>query len=155
MEPMYSRINEIVVKIFSDVLYIEEETLKRSSFNNVTMNELHVINAIGLSPNKTMSEIAKSLHITVGTLTSSINNLVKKDFATRYKDDNDRRLVYIGLTNNGKLLYRLHDKFHKTMVLKVVENLEDYEKTNLCELLEKLSEFLFEFEKEIIEKELR
>ncbi len=151
MDNIYSNINSIVVKLFKDILYIEEETLKRSTFENVTLTELHVIEAIGVSKNRTMSEIANSLHVTVGTLTTSVNNLVSKDFARRYKDENDRRLVYIELTHQGRVLYKLHEKFHVTMIENIVKNLDDKEQESLLGSLEKLLGFLTEYEKKILE----
>ncbi len=150
MDNLYSEINDLVVTIFKDILYIEEETLKRSTFENVTLTELHVIEAISLKSNRSMTEIANSLHITVGTLTTSVNNLVNKGFAKRLKDENDRRMVYIGLTHKGRVLYRLHDRFHRTMVEKIVKSLEGQEQQNLVHSLQKLSGFLYEFEQEIL-----
>ena len=63
-----------------------------------------------------MSEIAEKLHITVGTLTVAVNNLVKKDYAERYKSEKDRRIVKIGLTRQGKEIYRIHERFHRDLV---------------------------------------
>ncbi len=150
MDKIYYTINDLVTKLFKDILYIEEETLRRSTFDNVTMTELHVIAAIGLSGNRTMTEIANDLHVTVGTLTSSISNLVKKDIAKRYKDEKDRRLVYIGLTGKGKVLFRLHDKFHRTMVENIVKSLDDDDQRNLVGSLKKLVLFIDEYEKELL-----
>ncbi len=39
---------------------------------------MHVINAIGIGTTKNMSSIAKELSVTVGTLTISMNSLVKR-----------------------------------------------------------------------------
>ncbi len=150
MKRAYFKINSVVNKLIDDILYIEEETLKLSPFDNVTTTELHVISAIGLTGSKTMSELAKNLHITVGTLSSSINNLVKKGLANRYKDEKDRRLVYIGLTRQGKVLYRLHEKFHLNMIEEVVSVLEPEEESNFLKILEKLQRGLADFEKGVL-----
>lgn len=47
---------------------------------------------------KTSSEVAKELSITVGTLTVAINNLVKKGYVERIRSEDDRRVVKLGLT---------------------------------------------------------
>ncbi len=150
MRNIYYKINKTVNKLVDDILYIEEETLKLSPFDNVTTTELHVINAIGVSGEKTMSELAESLHITVGTLTTSMNNLVKKDLAKRYKIEKDRRLVYIGLTRKGKVLYRLHERFHLNMIKEVFGILEPEEEDMFFNLLEKLQVGLTDFERGLI-----
>lgn len=142
MDKLYHQINDVVVSIFNNVLHIEEQILVKSSHKNVTMGELHTIEAIGNGTKKTMSEIAKTLHITVGTATTSINNLVKKEYVKRSKDENDRRLVYVELTSKGRMLYRLHEKFHINMIENTVKNLDTVEQKNLMISLQKLSEFL-------------
>lgn len=142
MDKFYHQINDVVVNIFNNVLHIEEQILVKSSHKNVTMGELHAIEAIGIGTKKTMSEVAKTLHITVGTATTSINNLVKKEYVKRSKDENDRRLVYVELTSKGRMLYKLHEKFHLNMIENAVKNLDSAEQKNLMISLQKLSEFL-------------
>src|SRR3712207_8640353 len=76
---------------------------------------------------RTMSEVAGDLGITVGTLTTAINNLVKKEYVERQKDEKDRRVVKIVLTKKGKLAYRVHEKFHSDMIKATIEGLTDEE----------------------------
>ncbi len=45
-----------------------------------------------------MSTIAGDLNITVGTLTTAINNLLKKGYVNRKRGEKDRRVVYISLS---------------------------------------------------------
>ncbi len=149
MENLYCKINEMVNKLIDEILFIEEETLKLSPFDSVTTSELHVINAIGLFGKRTMSEIAHDLHLTVGTLTTSINNLVKKGLVDRFKDERDRRLVYIGLTGQGRVLFRLHDKFHNNIIRESSSHLSIEEQIAFVKTLEKIYSQLQEFEKKI------
>ena len=39
-------INDALVKIYSDILWIEEKELKKSRFNDLTIKEMHAISAI-------------------------------------------------------------------------------------------------------------
>lgn len=149
MDKIHSKINNIVVNIFNNMLHIEEETLRRKISENVTINELHVIAAIGINENKTMSEISKRLNVTTSTATTNINNLVKKNLATRYKNENDRRLVYIKLTDEGESLFRYHEQFHIELVETILQNLEDNEQLNLLRSLEKISQFLLKYQQSL------
>ncbi len=149
MENIYCKINDMVNKLIDEILFIEEETLKLSPFDSVTTSELHVINAIGLFGKRTMSDIANELHLTVGTLTTSVNNLVKKGLATRFKDERDRRLVYIGLTGQGRVLFRLHDKFHNNIIKETAGHLSTEEQIAFVNTLGKIHSQLQEFEKKI------
>ena len=93
---------------------------------------------------KMMSEVAKNLDITVGTLTVAVNKLVKKDYVQRFKSEDDKRIVLIGLTKKGRLLYRVHDKFHKDMVRETINGMSEDETRILAEALGRLNDFLTE-----------
>ena len=137
-------VNKLLVETFNDILYIEEKALKEGSFNDVSITEVHTIEAIGMYEKKMMSEVAKNLDITVGTLTVAVNKLVKKDYVQRFKSEDDKRIVLIGLTKKGRLLYRVHDKFHKDMVRETINGMSEDETRILAEALGRLNDFLAE-----------
>jgi len=116
MEKTVALINGLMIDVFNDILRIEEETLRKGPFSDTSVTEVHTIEAIGMYEKKTASEVAKKLNITAGTLTVAVNNLVKKGYALRLRDEDDRRLVKLGLTKKGRLLYRVHERFHVQMV---------------------------------------
>ena len=98
----YGTLNTVLVSLFRDVLDIEQRTLAISEFQDLTNNDMHVIEAIGLGTPKNMSAIARQLRVTTGTLTISMNSLVKKGYVKRERSEQDRRVVYIMLTAKGK-----------------------------------------------------
>ncbi|GAA0726389.1 MarR family transcriptional regulator [Clostridium malenominatum] len=134
-------LNELLVDIFNDILTIEQNALQSGEFKDLSVTEMHTIEAIGLYSKRTMSEVAMDLKITVGTLTTAINNLVKKGYVERNRCEKDRRIVYISLTKRGKLAYRIHEKFHKDMVKETISGLSEKEEEVLIDSLEKLNEF--------------
>ncbi len=144
MEETLAVINQLLVEVFNDILLIEESALKSGQFNDVSVTEVHTVEEIGMYEPKSMSEIAKNLNITVGTLTVAINNLVKKGYCERYRSDNDRRVVKVGLTKKGRLLYRVHEKFHADMVKMAISDLTTEEDLALRKSLSKLNVFLKE-----------
>lgn len=137
-------VNSYLVRIFNEIMQIEEESLKSSEFKDITIKEMHTIEAIGLVDNPTSSQVANMLGITVGTLSVSIQNLVKKDYVERVQSAEDRRIVRLKLTKKGKLLYRLHHKFHTDMVEKTLTDLEIDEAQALIKGLRNLNQFLDE-----------
>ncbi|HJF16643.1 MULTISPECIES: MarR family winged helix-turn-helix transcriptional regulator [Globicatella] len=137
-------VNSYLVRIFNEIMQIEEESLKSSEFKDITIKEMHTIEAIGLVDNPTSSQVANKLGITVGTLSVSIQNLVKKDYVERVQSAEDRRIVRLKLTKKGKLLYRLHHKFHTDMVEKTLTDLEIDEAQALIKGLRNLNQFLDE-----------
>ncbi|ABK60525.1 MarR family winged helix-turn-helix transcriptional regulator [Clostridium novyi] len=134
-------LNELLVSTFNEILTIEQTALKSGKLNDLSVTEIHTIEAIGMYKPRTMSEVAGDLGITVGTLTTAINNLVKKEYVERQKDENDRRVVKIVLTKKGKLAYRVHEKFHSDMIKATIDGLTDEEEVLLAAALGKLNDF--------------
>ena len=128
MGQVTGRINELLVDVYTDILKIEENAFKAGQLSDASIKEVHTVEAIGMYEPKTMSEVARSLKITVGTLSVAINNLVE-----RYKSEDDRRLVKVGLTKKGRLLYRVHAQFHLDMVNSCTDDFSSQE----LEILEK------------------
>ncbi|WP_170924913.1 MarR family winged helix-turn-helix transcriptional regulator [Candidatus Enterococcus clewellii] len=145
MKPDLETINDYLVSVFNDILTIEESELKKSKFKDLSITEMHTIEAIGMYKRKTSSEVAKELAITVGTLTVAINNLVKKDYVERIRSEDDRRVVKLGLTKKGKLLYRVHQHFHRDMVKNILNGMEPEEERALLKALKNLHDFLQEY----------
>ena len=112
MNKEISIVNELLVKIFNEILQIEEKTLKSGHFSDLSVREMHTIEAIGRKEKRMMSEVAQDLGITVGTLTTSINRLIKKEYVERSRIEEDRRVVLVELTQKGKIAHRLHERFH-------------------------------------------
>ena len=145
MEPNLETVNDYLVSVFNDILTIEETELKKSQFNDLSITEMHTIEAIGMYKKKTSSEVAKELSITVGTLTVAINNLVKKGYVERLRSEDDRRVVKLGLTKKGKLLFRVHQHFHREMVKNILKGMEQEEEQALLRALKNLHDFLQEY----------
>ncbi|KYH34865.1 DNA-binding transcriptional repressor MarR [Clostridium tepidiprofundi DSM 19306] len=142
MTKSVSVLNELLIELFNDILIIEQNTLKDGKFKDISITEIHTIEAIGMYKSRTMSEIAQDLNITVGTLTIAINNLVRKGYAVRERSEKDRRVVMVSLTRKGKLAYRLHEKFHSDMIKYTIEGLNETEEAILINSLEKLNNYL-------------
>lgn len=144
-------LNQILVHLFNDILKVEEKSLAKGPFKELTMTDMHTIEAIGFNKARNMSSIAKDLSITVGTLTIAINHLVKKGYVERIRSSKDRRVVLVSLTNKGKAAFRHHMEFHNRMVENIVGAMEPEELAILTNSLKKVDHF-FQTEKKNLEE---
>ena len=62
-----TKINDYLVQIFNEVLLIEENSLRQSEFSDLTIKEMHTIEAIGLEGDLSSSQVAEKLSVTKGT----------------------------------------------------------------------------------------
>lgn len=135
-------LNDLLVDIFDSTMMIEERELKKGRCGDLSITEFHTLAAIGLDRSRTMSEAAKDLKITVGTLTTAINRLVKKGYVDRRREESDRRIVKIFLTNKGVIAYKEHDHFHEAMVEAMVKDLTLENQQLIIESLTSVKKFL-------------
>jgi DNA-binding MarR family transcriptional regulator len=135
-------LNEVLVKLFRSINTIEEKAVCTDEYKDVTTNDMHVIEAIGMDSAKNMTSVAKALDVTTGTLTIAVNSLVKKGYVDRVRSEQDRRVVLISLSEKGKGAYLHHRKFHDDMISAVVDELSADEQEVLEKALEKLHSFL-------------
>ncbi len=133
-------INELLVKLFNRILIIEHEALKEAGIP-LSMNEVHVLEAIDDLDMSTMSRIAEKLHITVGSATIAIDTLQKKGYVNRKRDKNDRRRVIVELTSDAAEVLDVHDRFHDEMITAVIDDFELEENDILIDALKKLSDY--------------
>lgn len=140
MDP-HETINDILVNLFNEILKLEEEAIIKDEFKDITNNDMHIIEAVGLSGENTMSVVAKKLGITAGSLTTSVNSLVNKKYVTRQRSEEDRRVVFLKLTEKGKRAYEHHREYHRQMTEAVISRLDENEVPVLIKTLTGLSDF--------------
>lgn len=144
----YGILNEVLVRLFRDVMDIEEKAIITQEFRDITNNDMHVIEAIGIDAPKNMTSIAKELSVTVGTLTIAMNSLVKKGYVVRERGQEDRRVVYISLSERGKKAFEHHAMFHKKMIEEIMNDLSEDEGKVLIQALSKLDRWFRQKERE-------
>lgn len=137
----HETINDILVHLFNEIWELEEDAIITDEYKDISNNHMHIIEAIGLGSDSTMSVVARKLGITAGSLTTSINSLVNKKYVIRERSETDRRVVYIRLTEKGRRAYRHHEDFHMQMTDAVIQKLDEKEIPVLLKTLESLSEF--------------
>ncbi len=141
MEHAKKVINELLTDTFNQILILEERNLTENNAFDVTMTEIHVIEAIRKVEPSTMGNVAKKLMITMGTLTTSVNRLVDKGYVTRKRDTNDRRIVLLDLTEKGEEVFAIHEKFHEDLVHAALIDLELKDDNHIIQSLESIHRF--------------
>lgn len=144
----YGILNEVLVRLFRDIMNIEEKAIITQEYKDLTNNDMHVIEAIGMGEPKNMTSIARELSVTVGTLTIAMNSLVKKGYVIRERGKEDRRVVYISLSEKGRNAYEHHAEFHREMIQGISEELSEEELEVLARALSKLDRWFRQKEKE-------
>lgn len=66
MEPNLETVNDYLVSVFNDILVIEESELKKSQFKDLSITEMHTIEAIGMYKKRPRLKLPKSFRSLLG-----------------------------------------------------------------------------------------
>lgn len=106
----------------------------------MTNGEFLMLKSIVQSENLKVSEMAKELGVSLPYITSLSDKMVKKGFIVREQSKDDRRIVVIKLTKEGKSKYAKLDR----LILKYLETgfdrLSDQELLSFDKILKKVSD---------------
>lgn len=145
MSRAYDTFHDVLVNLFHEIMDIEKKAIITPEFQDITNNDMHIIEAIGVSEPRNMSSVAKSLSVTVGTLTIAVNSLVKKGYVSRIRSEEDRRVVLLSLTERGQKAFEHHRQFHEKVVMAMVDGLSTEETNVLVRSLTNLKEFFQDY----------
>lgn len=137
-------LNDFFVRIYNRILTIEENALSGSGCRDLSVSELHIIDAVNKQVqinDNTMSGIARRLSLSAGALSVAVGTLVKKEYLYRETTDLDRRKVYIFLTDKGKEADNLHSVFHNKMIDGITVTMSESELDMLARSLVCLGKF--------------
>ena len=133
----FEKINDVLVHLFQEIWELEEKAIITEEFKDITNNDMHI-----------MTTIAKKMKITVGSLTTSMNSLVKKHYVERNRSEEDRRIVNITLTEKGIKAYKHHEEFHEKMSQAAISEMSEDEVKVLLKSLNNLSKFFHSYDNE-------
>jgi DNA-binding MarR family transcriptional regulator len=92
----------------------------------------------------TMSELSQAVEVPFSTATRLVDSLVELGYAERLSDPSDRRLVRVGLTAQGKEMYRAIDAMIRQRIDLLLARFSPEECETLLTLVDKIFEALAE-----------
>lgn len=123
----------------------EEQCLRRVCSPDLSIRELHVVEAVAClqaDSRSTMAEIARYLHLSPASLTTAVNVLVKKGYLDREYSAEDRRVIHVRLTETGEAANRKYLDFVRNMLYEIGSDLDEDVADRIIETLLRLSDYL-------------
>ena len=143
MDPFSAQLNEMLVNTYRSVQAIEEAMLMNFSGDNLSISEMHTIEAIGAGgpEGRTITDIAQALDISPPSVTMMVKRLERKGFVVKARCERDGRRIYVRLSELGRKADISHRYFHRQMVRAVGRSIPEEEKAALLHGLKTLNEF--------------
>ena len=144
MNAFAAALNDLLVSTFNTILKLEEQTIKNMNGSDLSISELHMLEAIHREPQKgrTITDIAQDLSITLPTVTVAVGKLAQKGYVRKQKGREDGRTVHVLLTEAGRRAEVSHRFFHRQMVQAVTKDIPDAEREVLLKGLRNLKSFI-------------
>jgi DNA-binding MarR family transcriptional regulator len=139
---MTKRSNEALVALRRILRVTDLNSRKLAQHSDVNTSQLLVMQLLAREGETLPSVIAKSVELKQATVTLLLNKLEDAGLVTRRRDTEDRRRIWVGLTDTGRSVLErspdlLQDRFRNAF-----EHLEDWEQSMLVTALERVAALL-------------
>ncbi|MFB3161813.1 MarR family transcriptional regulator [Neobacillus sp. 179-J 1A1 HS] len=125
-----------------------EALIKNQIEEDLTIDQHYIIGYIQKSEECTSTELAEAFEVNKSAITAIINRLADRGLIERTRDENDRRVVYLTLSEKGKeLIQKTQEKVH-LLVESFITRFDEAEITNFINTYEKLALILTNMKKE-------
>lgn len=143
MDEFSRELNQLLVCTYRDVGKLEEGMLHSVSGMEVSIGELHLLEAIGEGKDKGMlvCELAQRMDLTPPTVTVAVNKLAQKGYVLKTRSTLDKRSVIVTLTRAGKRMNAAHRYFHEQMVRNIEKLLSPTERDGMLHGMQTLNAF--------------
>jgi DNA-binding MarR family transcriptional regulator len=125
-----------------------ESLIKGEIGNELTNDQHYILRYIHLSKVCTSSELADAFDVNKSAITAIINRMADRGLIQRTRDENDRRVVYLTLTDEGNALYQECQEKVRLLVESIITQFEETEIKNFITTYEKLALILTNKKKE-------
>lgn len=121
-----------------------EMLIKEEISEDLTSDQHFILRYIHSKEKCTSTELAEVFHIKKSSVTAIINRLVTRELVDRERDTEDRRIVYLSLSEKGENLFKLSEEKVHQLVGSFIQKFDKEEITQFIKTYEKLDGFLDE-----------
>jgi DNA-binding MarR family transcriptional regulator len=83
------------------------------SLKGYKSSEVHCIEYIGRNVDSNVTKLADSFYMTRGAISKIIKKLIEKGIIESYQKPDNKKEIYFRLSEQGKVIYKIHEKLHK------------------------------------------
>lgn len=106
--------------------------------DELSVNQYGILKVLSENGEVPMSKLAESLRVTAPAITIMVDKLESNNYVERLKDDNDRRIILVALTNKGKEVIERVRKYRKDFLNFILSKMTIEEKKKWSEIYEKI-----------------
>ncbi|MCQ2009141.1 MAG: MarR family transcriptional regulator [Sporolactobacillus sp.] len=131
-------------KLFNKMAWLNKNKMEEN-LKGFKSAEVHCIECIGKNVDPNVTKLAESLYMTRGAISKLTKKLIKKDLIESYQKRDNKKEIYFRLTNQGKVVYKIHEELHKEFQERdkvVFEQVTEEQFDSMISFMEKYSKHL-------------
>lgn len=115
------------------------------SLKEYKSSEVHCIEYIGRNVDTNVTKLAEYFYMTRGAMSKLTKKLMKKGVIESYQKPDNKKEIYFRLTEQGKEVYKTHEKLHKEFQERdkaIFEQVSEEQFDSMLNFIEKYSSHL-------------
>ncbi|WP_164670776.1 MarR family winged helix-turn-helix transcriptional regulator [Virgibacillus doumboii] len=117
---------------------VEEQVKKDIKSHGVKITEFTILEALYHKGTQTVQQICDAVLINSGSITYVIDKLEKRGLLTRKNCENDRRVFYVSITEQGEKLMNEIFPQHQKVIEEIFEDIKSEEKELVIDVLKRI-----------------
>lgn len=130
--------------LFNKIVWLNKFKME-DSLKGYKSSEVHCIEYIGRNVDSNVTKLAESFYMTRGAMSKITKKLLKKGIIESYQKPDNKKEIYFRLTDQGKEVYKIHEKLHKEFQDRdkvVFEQITEEQFDSMLSFIEKYSKHL-------------
>lgn len=130
--------------LYNKMVWLNKDKME-NSLKGYKSSEVHCIEYIERNVDSNVTKLAESLYMTSGAISKITKKLIKKGIIESYQKPDNKKEIYFRLTEQGKIIYKIHEELHKEFQERdkaVFEQVTEEQFDSMISFLEKYSRHL-------------
>ncbi len=114
-------VNEILDRLDPLIARQRRDVVRHGCLRLVSSTQLHVLYMLDCEGTKSMTAVAEALDVTLPNVTGIVDRMVERGLVERVRDENDRRVVAVRTTAQGRTVLQEIDLVRRQTLAAVLE----------------------------------
>lgn len=98
--------------LYNKMVWLNKDKME-DSLKGFTSSEVHCIEYIEKNVDSNVTKLAESFFMTRGAISKLSKKLIEKGLIESYQKSDNKKEIYFRLTEQGKVIYKIHEDLHK------------------------------------------
>ncbi|OPH48622.1 MarR family transcriptional regulator [Paenibacillus ferrarius] len=99
-------------ELYNKLVWLNKDKME-DSLKGYKPSEVHCIEYIEKNVDSNVTKLAESFYMTRGAISKLTKKLIKKGLIENYQKSDNKKEIYFRLTEQGKVIYKIHEDLHK------------------------------------------